>query len=182
MRPVAGNVRLGYAFVEELRPVWFRERSCESIVTSIDRMREAAVKAASGATLDVKSGAGGLRDVEFLVQGLQLMCGRSKPHILEGNTLSALELLAEANLLPAKAVSESKKDYLFLRRVEHYLQIMEDRQIHAVPRDKKELNALAKRVLGTDSDEDQFMAALKACLSRVRNRYTEYLVQKAKTP
>lgn len=182
MRPVAGNVRLGYAFLEALRPVWLRERSHESIVKSIDRMREAAVKASSGATLDVKSGPGGLRDVEFLVQGLQLMHGRSKPHILEGNTLSGLDLLAEADILPAKAVSESKEDYLFLRRVEHYLQIMEDRQIHAVPRDKKELNALAKRVLDMESDEEQFMATLKACLFRVRNRYMEYLVQKAKTP
>jgi glutamate-ammonia-ligase adenylyltransferase len=143
-------------------------------------MREAAVKASCGATLDVKSGAGGLRDVEFLVQGLQLMHSRSKPHILEGNTLTGLDLLGEADILPEQVVEELKKDYLFLRRVEHYLQIMEDQQIHAIPRDEEEVTALAKRVMGTESGKDPFMAALKACLSRVRSRYTEYLLRERK--
>jgi glutamate-ammonia-ligase adenylyltransferase len=181
IRPVAGNARIGYAFLENMRPVWLRERSHESIGKSIDRMRETAMKASSGVTLDVKSGAGGLRDVEFLVQGLQLMHARSKPHILEGNTLNGLDLLGEADILPEKVVAELKEDYLFLRRVEHYLQIMEDQQIHAIPRDEGELKALAKRLLGMESGEDQFMAALRACLSRVRNRYTEYLIQEARS-
>ena len=119
--------------------------------------------------------------MEFLVQGLQLMHARSKPHILEGNTLIGLDLLGEADILPGKVVAELKEDYLFLRRVEHYLQIMEDQQIHAIPKDEEERKALAKRVLGMESGEDQFMAVLRACLSRVRNRYTKYLIQDAKT-
>jgi glutamate-ammonia-ligase adenylyltransferase len=182
VRPVAGNVRLGYAFLENMRPVFLGERSHESIVKSIDRMREAAMRASSGATVDVKSGAGGLRDVEFLVQGLQLMHARNNPHILEGNTLTGLDLLREADILPENAVVELKEDYLFLRRVEHYLQIMEDQQIHAIPKDKEELKVLGKRVLGTESNEDRFMVCLHACLSRIRNRYTEYLIQEVKRP
>lgn len=182
VRPVAGNTRIGYAFLETMRPVWLRERSRESIGKSIERMREAAVKASSGPTPDVKSGAGGLRDVEFLVQGLQLMHCRSKPHILEGNTLIGLDLLAEAGILTEQVVAALKEDYLFLRRVEHFLQIMEDQQIHAIPRDDEELKALAKRVLGVERDDAQFMASLKACLSRVRARYREYLFGEAKMP
>jgi len=182
IRPVAGNVRLGYVFLENMSPVWLRERSHESIVVSIDRMREAAMKASCGATPDVKSGAGGLRDVEFLVQGLQLIHARNNPHILEGNTLKALDLLREADILPEESAGELKEDYLFLRRVEHYLQIMEDRQIHAIPKEKEELKALAKRVLGVENEEDQFMATLKACLARVRNRYRECLIKGTKRP
>jgi glutamate-ammonia-ligase adenylyltransferase len=176
IRPVAGNVRLGYTFLEKVQSIWFKERSRESIVKSIDRMRNRAMKASQGTTLDVKSGVGGLRDVEFLVQGLQLIHGQKNPGILEANTMTALDLLAGSGILPGEVVTGLKSDYLFLRRVEHYLQIMEDQQIHAIPREKEELNALAKRILGVESTEEEFIAALKACLSRVRERYTGYLV------
>jgi [glutamine synthetase] adenylyltransferase / [glutamine synthetase]-adenylyl-L-tyrosine phosphorylase len=178
LRPLAGNVRLGHAFIEYMRTVWTEQRTHERIARSIRRMREAAVKATSGAALDVKNGAGGLRDVEFLVQGLQLMHGRDNPGILEGNTLRSLDLLRDAGLLPEQAVEELKEDYLFLRRVEHCLQIMEDQQIHAVPREGEELRALAKRVLGLESDEAHFMTSLRAALSRVREQYTNHLINR----
>jgi [glutamine synthetase] adenylyltransferase / [glutamine synthetase]-adenylyl-L-tyrosine phosphorylase len=176
VRPLAGNLRLGHTFLEHMRAVWVEGRSHESIVSSIDRLREKAVKGSSAAAPDVKSGAGGLRDVEFLVQGLQLMHAGKKPDILEGNTLIALDLLCDAGVLPGEAVAELKKDYLFLRRVEHYLQIMEDQQIHAVPKEREELRALAKRVLGVESDEERFMTSLKTCLSRVRDQYKKHLL------
>jgi [glutamine synthetase] adenylyltransferase / [glutamine synthetase]-adenylyl-L-tyrosine phosphorylase len=176
VRPLGGNLRLGYAFLEKMQTVWIKERSRESIVKSIDRMREAALKTSPGAALDVKSGAGGLRDVEFLVQGLQLIHCRNRPGILEGNTLTALELLCDAGILPGQAVAEMKEGYLFLRRVEHYLQIMEDQQIHSIPKEKDELRALAKRVLGMESNEERFMTSLKTCLSSVRDHYRKYLL------
>lgn len=176
VRPLAGNVSLGHAFLETMGRVWTAQRSPGSIVGSIDRMREAAVKATSGTAPDVKSGAGGLRDVEFLVQGLQLMHGRNRPGILTGNTLTALDLLCHEGILPAQATAELKEDYLFLRRVEHCLQIMEDRQIHAVPQEKEERRSLAKRVLGVESDEERFMAVLKTCLDRVRGHYKRHLL------
>jgi [glutamine synthetase] adenylyltransferase / [glutamine synthetase]-adenylyl-L-tyrosine phosphorylase len=180
IRPVAGAVRVGYAFLEHIRPVLLKERNPASIVESIDRMRKAAVKACAGAALDVKNGAGGIRDVEFLVQGLQLMHGGKNPWILEGNTLGGLDLLAEAGILSEEDVGRLKEDYLFLRRVEHYLQIMEDQQIHAIPKEKEELRALAKRIMGVESDEERFMKALRACLSRVREQYREHLMNGGK--
>jgi len=177
MRPVAGNVRLGYSFLEKIRPVLLRGWKREDIARSIEKMRIMGVKTHSGATPDVKSGVGGLRDVEFLVQGLQLIHGGRIPSLLEGNTLNALELLGKENVLPEPVASALKEDYLFLRRVEHYLQVLEDRQIHAIPKDKRELKALARRLLGTDGNEDRFMEKLNACLQRIHDSYVRYLIE-----
>jgi glutamate-ammonia-ligase adenylyltransferase len=148
-------------------------------------MRCGAIKSCStslGATTDVKSGIGGLRDVEFLVQGLQLIHAPKDPSLLEGNTLRALELFRQSRILPDAVVSTLQEDYLFLRQVEHYLQILEDRQIHSVPRDREELNALGKRILGMDGDADKFMEALQACLGRVRAAYATHLLKEHDTP
>jgi [glutamine synthetase] adenylyltransferase / [glutamine synthetase]-adenylyl-L-tyrosine phosphorylase len=117
-----------------------------------------------------------LRDVEFLVQGLQLIHGARIPSLLEGNTLNALELLGKENVLPEPVALGLKEDYLFLRRVEHCLQILEDRQIHAIPKDKKELKALARRLLGADGNEDRFMERLNGCLKRIHEAYASYLI------
>jgi len=149
----------------------------EDIARSIEKMRIVGMKTHSGATPDVKSGFGGLRDVEFLVQGLQLIHGKRIPSLLEGNTLNALELLGKENVLPEPVALGLKEDYLFLRRVEHCLQILEDRQIHAIPKDEKELRALAKRILGANGNEDRFMEKLNGCLQRVHDAYTRYLIE-----
>jgi glutamate-ammonia-ligase adenylyltransferase len=119
---------------------------------------------------------GGLRDVEFLVQGLQLIHGARIPSLLEGNTLNALELLGKEKVLPEPVALALKEDYLFLRRVEHCLQILEDRQIHAIPKDKKELKALARRLLGPDGNEDRFREKLNGSLQRIHNAYATYLL------
>ncbi|MEW6668422.1 MAG: glutamate-ammonia-ligase adenylyltransferase [Thermodesulfobacteriota bacterium] len=178
LRPLAGNASLGHRFLEELRPVFLRGRERRPVVESIEAMRNRAIRAISrkgGACVDVKSGLGGLRDVEFMVQGLQLIHGPGNPALFEGNTLTSLDLLGEARILPAARVEVVKQDYLFLRRVEHYLQILEDRQVHALPRDPVEVEALAKRVLGVGATAERFMDDLTECLSRVRDTYREAL-------
>ncbi|MBW1785927.1 MAG: hypothetical protein JRK53_04810, partial [Deltaproteobacteria bacterium] len=76
LRPVAGNISLGYGFLERLKPILVERRDRGCIVDSIEHMRRAAVRATARGIqrgTDVKSGFGGLRDVEFLVQGLQLI-------------------------------------------------------------------------------------------------------------
>jgi glutamate-ammonia-ligase adenylyltransferase len=176
MRPVAGNLGLGYSFLEEIQPVLLKQWRKEDVARSIERMRTVGVKAHGTATPDVKSGMGGLRDVEFLVQGLQLIHGARVSSLLEGNTLNALELLGKENILPEPVALGLKEDYLFLRRVEHCLQILEDRQIHAIPKDKKELKALARRLLGADATVEQFMEELSGCLQRIHGAYSRYLM------
>lgn len=175
-RSVAGNLQVGRAFLETMRPIWLKQRDEKTTALAVDGIRSQALNKPSCATLDVKNGLGGLRDVEFLVQGLQLIHAWKKPDILKGNTLLGLEALGDAGIVPVPVVEELKQDYHFLRRVEHYLQIMEDRQIHAVPSEKAELRSLAKRVLGVESDEDKFITELRSRLCRVRNHYGRFLM------
>ncbi|MFH0845571.1 MAG: hypothetical protein V1930_08835, partial [Pseudomonadota bacterium] len=69
-----------------------------------------------------------------------------------------------------------REDYIFLRRIEHYLQILEDRRNHSLPRDSDELKALAKRMLGFQSDAKQFIDIVWQCLRRVHDTYITYLL------
>jgi glutamate-ammonia-ligase adenylyltransferase len=180
LRPVAGNLELGDRFLARVRPVLMRRRSRDEVVRSIREMRETAIRlgaAKSGGAIDVKNGPGGLRDIEFLAQGLQLIHGPDHPEVLSGNTLEALAALESAGVLPPEAAAELAADYVFLRHVEHYLQILEDQQIHAVPSEPRELEALAKRMLGVEASAEEFLARLEECLARVRGRYTRHLLE-----
>ncbi len=179
LRPVAGNLRMGYRFLETLRPVLIRPRRPSVIKDNIEGMRRQSLKALSKGLdggVDVKNGEGGIRDVEFLVQGLQLIHGPERPWLVDGSTLRGLYALQEAHILPENEARQLKEDYLFLRRVEHCLQILEDRQIHALPKEKKELGALAKRVMGTRGNAEILMGELESCRRRVREVYGHYML------
>ena len=168
-RPVAGNLKLGEQFLNRIGELFSRPIDREEVVRSIEKMRRASLKNASNDSpqaLDIKQG--GIREVEFLVQALQLIHLREHPGLFGGNTYKVLEELKKAFLLPAEQVEALKRDYLFLRRVEHYLQIYEDRQTHTLPRAPAQLEALAKRLLEVDSDARSLLDQVKACLLRVR--------------
>ncbi len=178
LRPVAGNLEFGLDFMEEIKAQLLRRRDPRDISRSIKKMRSQALlqqERKGAAVRDVKSGLGGLRDIEFLVQGLQLKHAPDTPALLEGNTLRAAEILNKAGFLPPDVFNHLEDDYIFLRRVEHYLQIMEDQQIHALPTQKDELTALAKRMLGNTASAQIFLDQLNNRLKRVHETYLQYL-------
>ncbi len=182
IRPIAGDPGLGARFLEEMRSLLLERRVKGQIVGSIEAMRKAAVRKAArslGGGLDVKNGEGGIRDVEFLVQGLQLIHGPDRPRLLAGNTLKALRALQEAGLLREDITTELEEDYLFLRRVEHALQVLEDRQTHTLPKAPAERTALARRLFGREGDETRLAEGLETCMIRVRKAYTTYLLESA---
>ncbi len=183
MRPAAGNVRLGYRFLDEIRPILLERRDHRAVAASIERMRHAGLKISSGrlgSGIDVKTGLGGIRDVEFLAQGLQLIHAPDDPTLIEGNTLRALDLLGEARILPVDVVLQLKQDYDTMRRIEHCLQILDDRQIHVLPGEPGELEALAKRMTGIHGEADRFLCDLEGCFLRTRKVYNAYLVHRDK--
>jgi glutamate-ammonia-ligase adenylyltransferase len=172
-RPVAGDLEAGDAFLLALRPFVWRHGLDFAAVADIAAMKRRidAHKRSSEAGFDVKLGRGGIREIEFLTQGLQLVWGGRVPALRDPTTLGALRRLAEACHLSARAAGELRAAYRFLRRVEHRLQMVADRQTHALPTRAEELSAFATFMGFADSAS--FEIVLARHLSRVAARYEE---------
>ena len=177
-RPVAGDPALGKAFLADARRRLLVPRARAEVAAAIDTLRREALRGLSRSVLsttDIKTGLGGMRDVEFLAQGLQLSHAYDHPRLLCGGTLPALKSLAEEGILSKEISEQLTQDYIFLRRVEHFLQIYEDRQTHSLPRDPAQLRALARLMLGSGASSEQLLAALDERFQRVRSAYEDLL-------
>jgi glutamate-ammonia-ligase adenylyltransferase len=174
-RPVAGDLNLGARFLAQARERLRRPFPAAEVARGVTELRRASrarlARALPGGP-NIKEGDGGIRDVEFLVQALQLI---HAPAVPDGNTLAALEGLRAAGLLPPGQAESLKRDYLFLRRIEHYLQIFEDRQTHTLPSEPGELAALARRILGPEATTELLAMELEASLRRVRGAWQALL-------
>ncbi len=189
LRPVSGDIELGNSVVDVLRSISFNRFSRDEIEHSIVSMRRASEKKLINQRLggiNVKDGPGGIRDIEFLVQGLQLIYCREKPEIIDGNTSSAIEKLKAAGIISSELAEELNKYYLFLRRVEHFLQIYGDRQRHSFS--ESDALILGKSMLedvGWDDsalwDErlivEKFYGRVNNYMERVREIYLNLLSQ-----
>lgn len=113
---------------------------------------------------DVKLSRGGIREIEFIVQLLQVVRGGQFPELRTRPTLSALQRLAAARLLPADTALELAQAYVFLRQVEHRIQYLDDQQTHVLPTDPADLDWIAQTMGLADS------AALHAALFQHRER------------
>ena len=175
-RPVAGDAELGERFLRSASErVWSRPFGAEELreVRAMKARTEALVARKGLTDREVKRGRGGIRDVEFAVQLLQLVHGRADEALRSPNTLVALAELADAGYVdPADAVALADA-YRFLRAVEHRLQLVEGQQVHAVPTDADARAHLA-RVLGERDDAEatavsRFDAALRRHQATVRS-------------
>ncbi len=137
-RPVAGDISAGHAFLKEIRPFIWRRNLDFAAMSDIHTMK-ARIHAHKGgekiAVLghNVKLGRGGIREAEFTAQALQLIWGGRDPALRIPTTLGALALMAEAGKIAPKDAAAVSESYLYLRRVEHRLQMVADRQTHALP-------------------------------------------------
>jgi glutamate-ammonia-ligase adenylyltransferase len=176
-RPVAGDLELGMRFVESSRELIASPRESADIASTIVGLRREAIRALSRGLpggRDVKSGLGGIRDVEFLVQGLQMAYARLVPDLLRQNTLESVAALSEAGILPAEQAARLSEDYVYLRRVEHFLQIYEDRQTHRLPKDPDQFRALARRMMGVEATEEKFRAELDQRFERIQALFSRF--------
>ena len=158
-----------------VRPFLVRPRGAAEVIRSIVTMRaENGHHPPPEGGVDVKCGPGGLRDIEFLAQGLQLIHAAARPDLIGGNTLAALAALAGAGILAPDTATALRDDYFFLRQVEHLLQIMDDRQTHMVPADPAQQAVLARRLFGSSGTAAGLAAELARRTARVHAAFTEF--------
>ena len=148
-RLVAGDTAIGAAFSEMAQSFVYRARVEETFVESIrgnKRRLEQKVARAGESDVNVKEGLGGIRDIEWTAQLMQLVAGGANPALRGGNTLNALAALAGAGLLTAEESGTLAESYVFLRTVEHRLQIRDELPVRNIPRDPGELRRFGRRL------------------------------------
>ncbi|MEO6200510.1 MAG: bifunctional [glutamine synthetase] adenylyltransferase/[glutamine synthetase]-adenylyl-L-tyrosine phosphorylase [Cryobacterium sp.] len=168
-RPLVGNRDLGARYIEAVAPKVWTSASREYFVESVQRMRERVTKNIPDDEVDVqlKLGPGGLRDIEFTVQLLQLVHGQDDPAVRQRGTLPALVALAEAGYVGRAEAAEFAHDYRVLRLMEHRLQMEKLRRTHLVPRDETSLRILA-RATGLATSAAQLTTRWAETKQRVR--------------
>ena len=181
-RPVAGDLALGHGFLEAIRPFIWRRGVNFALINDIAAMRrriEAGERrmGAGGDSLgrllghDLKLGQGGIREIEFLVQTLQLVWGGRDPGLRAPATLHALTLLRRAGHLSAESVRALRSAYRFFRRAEHRLQMIADRQTQRLPETEPELARFAL-FLGF-AGARPFLARLARHVAAISGQYRE---------
>ncbi|MFJ1637745.1 bifunctional [glutamine synthetase] adenylyltransferase/[glutamine synthetase]-adenylyl-L-tyrosine phosphorylase [Streptomyces sp. NPDC088256] len=152
-RPVAGDPELGAEYVEAVSPLVWQAADREHFVPDVQKMRRRVVDNIPADRVDreLKLGPGGLRDVEFAVQLLQLVHGRSDTTLRSGTTLEALRALAEGGYVGRVDAAQLDDAYRFLRAMEHRIQLYRMRRTHLVPEDAPDLRRLG-RSLGMRTD------------------------------
>ncbi|MEV4614286.1 bifunctional [glutamine synthetase] adenylyltransferase/[glutamine synthetase]-adenylyl-L-tyrosine phosphorylase [Kitasatospora sp. NPDC049258] len=145
-RPVAGDAELGAAYSAATAPLVWQAAARENFVADVQQMRRRVVEAipATEVGRQLKLGPGGLRDVEFAVQLLQLVHGRTDPGLRSGNTLEALAALSAGGYVGRADAASLDAAYRFLRSLEHRIQLHRLRRTHLVPTDPDDLRRLAR--------------------------------------
>ncbi|WP_166766402.1 bifunctional [glutamate--ammonia ligase]-adenylyl-L-tyrosine phosphorylase/[glutamate--ammonia-ligase] adenylyltransferase [Xanthomonas euroxanthea] len=180
-RAVAGDIDAGEAWLETLRPFVYR-RYLD--FTALDGLRE--MKAAITAEVarhdrldDIKRGSGGIREIEFLAQSLQLIRGGREPSLRERRLLPALQALVDAGQIDADNGRALTEAYRFLRRLENRLQMLRDAQTHALPQAPLDRERIA---LGLGhADWPALLQALTPQRARVAAEFAELLAPRVRT-
>ena len=152
-RPVAGDPELGREYVERITPLVWSAAEREGFVTEVQTMRRRVLEhiPATEAKRQLKLGSGGLRDVEFAVQLLQMVHGRADESVRAPATLSALAHLTRGGYVGREDGAALDEAYRFLRTLEHRMQLSNLRRTHVVPDDEQELRCLG-RSMGMTKD------------------------------
>ena len=145
-RPLAGDAELGRAYVEAVQPKVWTSAARENFVDSVQRMRERVTDhiPVDDVGYQIKLGPGGIRDVEFTVQLLQLVHGLTDDSIRQRGTLAALDALVSGCYIGRSDAAAFAQDYRMLRLLEHRLQLWRLSRTHLMPRTLEELRTLAR--------------------------------------
>ena len=175
-RPVGGNLALGRELLEELHPFRYPRFAPPKLLEEVagHKVRiEREIVGQHKLDKDIKSGYGGIREIEFLTQALQLLHAGKYPFLQTVSTLRALNQLNRYNLFPKEEVSFLKEAYLFLRKLENCLQMREERRTHTLPSSSATLELIAS-TLGFDC-LDTFHTQLNEVRQGVQKIYKRLL-------
>ena len=145
-RPIAGDAALGEAYVRAVQPKIWTSAARENFVDSVQRMRERVTEhiPAADVPYQLKLGPGGIRDIEFTVQLLQLVHGLSDDRIRQRGTLDALDALVTEGYIGRSEAAAFSRDYRVLRLLEHRVQLRNLRRTHLMPSRPEDLRVLAR--------------------------------------
>ncbi len=150
-RVLAGDENVGKEFMSIITPFTYRkyvdEVEIAEVLRSIDRMRTKylnRLETQEARDRDFKNGYGGIRDIEFFVQAVQMLYGGQYPEIKLAGTLLSLKRMHESHLLHSKDFGVMAYAYRFLRKIEHRMQMVGDRQVYELPNDPESQELLAK--------------------------------------
>ncbi|MEZ0064692.1 glutamate-ammonia-ligase adenylyltransferase [Streptacidiphilus sp. MAP12-20] len=152
-RPVAGDAALGQQYLAAVSPMVWQASQRENFVQDVQQMRRRVIEAIPAAEVEreLKLGPGGLRDVEFSVQLLQLVHGRTDENLRSATTLTALADLSAGGYVGRADAAALDSAYRFLRTLEHRIQLFQLRRTHLVPTAEQDLRRLG-RSLGLRAD------------------------------
>jgi glutamate-ammonia-ligase adenylyltransferase len=180
-RIVAGDADLGKTFLQMVHQIVFERSLTAQEVKEIRAMRrriETERGDQSNRAFEFKTGPGGLIDVEFLIQTLQLRHGHAHPQLRTAHTLAALNRLTALGLVEEEESTRLRAHYLFLRRIESVLRRMDNTSVSHLPTDEREQARLAKR-LGFASRDD-FLGTYRLGAERIRKIYEQGMEAAAK--
>src|SRR5258707_1990142 len=179
-RHVCGSKELAYEFSRQHQPFIFPKNPTPELLDEIAAIKRRIEREVPADELDVKLGAGGIREIEFVVQTLQFIHGAKHAFLQEQGTLKALRAIAQLELLPSSEVRALDESYRFLRRIEHRLQIEAERQTHSIPEDPEKRERLARSV-GFDSAA-ALLAELQTSNERVREIFHHLIASGTAAP
>ncbi|MEO2166524.1 MAG: bifunctional [glutamate--ammonia ligase]-adenylyl-L-tyrosine phosphorylase/[glutamate--ammonia-ligase] adenylyltransferase, partial [bacterium] len=148
-RPVGGDLELGVELLTELASFIYRHALDYSMIADLENMKaqvEGEARRRGDVERDVKLGPGGIREVEFFAQSFSMVHGGLDPRLREPGCLALLGVLEEVGHLPAAEAAALGAAYRWLRRVEHAVQLQDDRQVHSIPAADEERRVVARRL------------------------------------
>ena len=168
-RSIAGDVELGRRFIDRVQPFVYRKYLDRAALEELSRYKARSDQALGGRAdeRNVKAGRGGIREVELFTQVFQLTYGGQNPSLRQPSTLAALDALVRAGLVSGPVQHELTHAYVFLRSLEHRLQLVQENQTHRMSDQERELEISARR-LGLASADD-----LEKQLGHYRDRVHE---------
>ena len=179
-RAVAGDIHAGRDLLQRLRPFSYRRYLDFSAFESLRSMKQQINKQVrkKGMNEDVKLGAGGIREVEFVVQALQMVHGGRDKRLQQTSLYSAMDMIQAGAYLPADIVQSLRNAYSFLRDLEHKLQGFANRQTQSLPLSADEQKRVAIAMAVPDlknANWDTLMSVLEAHRAIVRQHFSEVI-------